>query len=187
MTAPMNASVSTKLPLSGRFVVEHWRDGKLLGTHDFLNDITNEGKNILFNVMFHAVTQITQWYFGLIDNSGYTALAATDTYDNINQAGNGWDEFASYTDTNNSDSATTRPAWQEDAAASQAIANTTVSIFTITATGQVKGIFVVGGTDAQTKSDHTAGTYLWSTALFATGDMPVQATDVLKVIYTISA
>jgi hypothetical protein len=183
----MNASGSNKLPLSGKFSVEHWRNGELLGTHEFSNDITNEGKNILLNVMFHGVTQITQWYFGLINNSGYTALAAADTYDNIDQAGNGWDEFASYTDTNNAESATTRPAWQEDAAASQSIANTTVSIFTITGTGQVKGIFVVGGTDSQTKSDHTAGTYLWSTALFATGDVAVQATDVVKVVYTVSA
>ncbi len=178
----------SELPLRGHFNVEHWRDGKLLATYEFDNGITNEGKNFLLDVMFHATTAISAWYLGLIDNSGYTADAAGDTYDNINQSGNGWDEFDDYTDANNGNSGTTRPAWQEDAAASQAISNTTVSIFNITASGTVKGVFACGGTNAQTKNDHTAsGNVLWATAMFTGGDVPVGNGDQLKVTYSVSA
>jgi hypothetical protein len=176
------------LSLRGHLTVEHWRDGKLLAVYDFNNGITNEGKNKLLDVMFHGVSAIGTWYLGLIDNAGYSALAAGDTYDNINQAGNGWDEFADYTDANNGNSASTRPEWQENAASSQSITNTTVSIFNITASGTVKGVFACGGTNAQTKSDHTAsGNYLWATALFNSGDVPVNNGDQLKVTYSVSA
>lgn len=179
---------NSEVPLRGHFNVEHWRDGNLLAIYAFDNGITNEGKDLLLNVMFHATTAITPWYLGLIDNSGYTALAVGDIYDNINQAGNGWDEFASYTDANNSNSATTRPEWQENAAATQSITNSTVSIFNVTASGTVKGIFACGGANAQTKSDHTAtGNYLWATALFNSGDVPVNNGDQLKVTYSVSA
>jgi hypothetical protein len=53
----------------------------------------------------------------------------------------------------------------------------------------VKGIFIAGGTNAQTKNDHTAGTAntLWSTALFSGGDVTVQNGDQLKVTYTVNA
>lgn len=176
------------LKLKGRYVVEHWRNGHRINEYHFANDITNEGKNALFNVFFHGSTQITAWYIGLIDNTGYSALAATDTYDDINQAANGWDEFTNYTDANNSDNATTRPAWPEDAASGQSITNSTVAIYDITASGTVKGLFVVGGSTAsQTKSDHEAGATLWSTALFGSGDVTVQSGDQLKVTYTVSA
>lgn len=172
----------------GRFKVEHVRDGKVIGTYDFPNGITNEGKNFLFNVMFHGDTAYATWYIGLIDNSGYTALASGDIYDNIDQAGNGWDEFKSYTDAGNADSTTTRPAWTEDAASGQSITNSTVVIFDITGSGTVKGVFLCGGANAQTKGDHTAsGNALWATALFSGGDVAVVNADQLKVTYTVSA
>ena len=73
----------------GRFVVEHFRKGEKIGHYEFPNGIANEGKNKLLDVMFHGVSAITTWWLGLIGNSGYSALAAGDTYANINQAGNG--------------------------------------------------------------------------------------------------
>lgn len=178
-----------KLPLRGRFKVEHLRDGKVIGTHDFPNGITNEGKNFLLDAMFHATSAIATWYLGLIDNSGFSALAAADIYDNIDQAGNNWDEFKLYTDDGNGDSTTTRPTWTEGAASGQSITNASPIIFDITGTGTVKGVFVVGGTNAQTKGDHTAGSAhkLWATALFTGGDVAVLNGDQLKVTYTVSA
>lgn len=174
----------------GAYAVEHIRDGEVIGTYEFPNGIVNEGLNNNLNVYFDSGTQRTAWYMGLIDNSGYTALDPTDIYDDINQAGNGWDEFDDYTDANNGDSATTRPEWPPDAASGQSITNTTTkAIFDITASGTVKGIFIAGGTNAQTKNDHTAGTgnTLWSTALFSGGDVTVQNGDQLKVTYTVNA
>ena len=168
--------------------VEHWRNGKRINEYHFPNGIVNEGKNALLNIMFDADTQITSWYDGLIDNNGYTALADTDDYDNIDQAGNGWDEFKNYTDGNNADNTTTRPAWPTDPASAQSITNSTVMIYNITGSGTVKGIFTCGGSaGAQTKGDHAPGATLWATALFTSGDVTVQNGDQLKVTYTVSA
>jgi hypothetical protein len=173
----------------GRLVVEHFRNGLKIGQYEFPNGITNEGKNKLLDVMFHGVSPITTWWLGMIDNAGYTALAATDAYANIGQAGNGWHEFTSYTDAANSGSASTRPEWTEGAASGQAISNASPVVFDITGSGAVKGLFLVGGAaGAQNKSDHTAsGAVLWATALFNTGDVPVNPSDQLKVTYTVSA
>jgi hypothetical protein len=172
----------------GRFVVEHFRKGVKIGHYEFPNGITNEGKDKLLDVMFHAATAITTWWLGLIDNAGYSALAATDTYENIDQVGNGWDEFTDYTDAGNGGSASTRPEWTEGAASGQAVTNGTPVVFDITASGTVKGLFLVGGiAAAQNKGDHAAGGNLWATALFGTGDVPVNDQDQLKVTYTVSA
>ena len=95
----------------GKFIVEHWRNGKRINEYRFPNAITNEGANKLLNVMFDGGTPVTTWWVGLIDSTSYTAMAATDDYADINQTNNGWKEFTNYTDTANSGSSTTRPAW----------------------------------------------------------------------------
>ena len=172
----------------GRFTVEHWRDGELLQTFDFPNGITNEGKDSILDVYFDSGTQITTWNMLLIDNSGYTALAAGDTYDAIDQAGNGWDEFTDYTDPGNSDSTTTRPEWAPDPASGQSISNGTQTVFDITGSGTVKGLAIVGGGAASnTKGDHANDGTLWATALFDQGDTAVVNSDQLKITYTVSA
>jgi hypothetical protein len=175
----------------GTFKVEHFRDGEKIGEYECKNGIVNQGLNDVLGVQFDAVTQKTQWYIGLINLTGFTALAATDTYDDIDQAGNGWDTFQSYTDANNGNSATTRPAWTTDAPSGQSITNSTQAIYDITASGTVKGIFVVAGQNAQTKGDHSPGAtppnILWATALFSGGDVAVSNTDQLKVTYTVNA
>ncbi len=185
---PVKPQATSNLSPRGRFQVEHWRDGRLIGEYEFPNGITDEGKDQILNTQFDAATQITAWYLGLIDNANFTALAAADTYDNIDQAGNGWDEFSDYTDPGNGDSATTRPVWNPDAAASQTITNGTVVVFDITATGTIKGLFLVGGgTAPENKGDHAAGSTLWATALFDSGDVDVQNGDQLKATYTVTA
>ena len=172
-----------KLTPGGRFQVDHYRDGERINSYMFPNGIVNEGKNYLLDGGFHGDTVWTTWYAGLIDLSGYSALAADDTYDDIDQAGNGWDEYTSYTDANNGDSAVTRPEWQADSASGQSITNATTSIYDITVNGTVKGVFIVGGTGgAVNKSDHAAvNNVLWSTALFGSGDVAVLNGDQLKV------
>lgn len=184
---PGELETCSHAPLGGEFVVHHYRGGKRINEYRFKNGITNQGKNLLLNVMFHGTSAIGTWYQGLISTSSFTALAAADTYGQIGGS-NGWTEFTDYTDNANSNSAVTRPAWPEDAAASQAITNSSVVIFDVTGTGTVKGIFLCGGANAQTKSNATAsGNYLWATALFNGGDVPVSSGDQLKVTYTVSA
>lgn len=180
--APSSANVC------GRFVVQHWRNGRRINEYHFNNGIVNEGKDLLLNVMFDGTAAITTWYLGLIDNSGFTALAADDLYDDIDQAGNGWDEFKLYTDGNNADNTTTRPEWGPDPASAQSITNSTVAVYNITGAGTVKGVFTVGGGAApQTKGNHAADATLWATALFTSGDVLVANADQLKVTYTVSA
>jgi hypothetical protein len=172
----------------GRFVVEHFRKGVKIGHYEFPNGITNQGKNKLLDVMFHGVSAITTWWLGLISNSGYSALAATDVYAQIGGS-NGWAEFTDYHDAGNGGSSSTRPEWTEGAASGQAITNSSPVVCDITGSGTVKGLFLVGGAaGAQTKGDNAAaGAILWATALFGTGDVAVNAEDQLKVTYTVSA
>ena len=174
--------------LKGRFVVEHWRNGQRINEYHFQNGIVNEGKDKLLDVMFDAATQLTVWFLGLIDNNAFTALADDDTYDDIDQAGNGWDEFQNYNDENNTQSTLTRPTWTTNPASAQSISNTTLAIYNILGTATVKGIFAVAGTNAQTKGDHAPTVnFLWATALFTSGDVAVVNGDQLKVTYTVSA
>lgn len=180
--------VASGLGLRGFFVVKHFRNGERYNEYHFHNDITNEGKDALLNIMFDGGTQISVWYLGLIDDVNFSALANDDTYDDIDQAGNGWDEFKSYTDANNADSTTTRPVWPADPAASQSITNTTLAIYDLTAGGTIKGLFTAGGgVNSNLKGDHAADGTLWATALFAGGDAIAQSGDQLQVTYTVSA
>lgn len=156
----------------GRWVIEHLRAGKVIGTYEFPNDITNEGKNHIFGVQFFDVTQIasSSWFAGLISNSGYSALAAGDTM----ASHAGWTELTGYTQA-------TRPAWGQGTPASQSITNASPITFDINASGTVKGVFI---TSNSTKGGTTGK--LWATALFA-ADVPVSNGDQLKATYTVSA
>lgn len=160
-----------KANLAGRFVVEHRdRDDNLKAIYDIPNGIVDEGLNSILDVMFHASSQITTWYIGLVDNSGFSAFADADTL----SSHAGWSEFTSYTEAN-------RVTWAEDAASSRSISNTTTADFSINASGNLKGIFVSSN---NVKSTGNTGT-LWSTAAFSS----VVATangDTLKVTYTVS-
>lgn len=167
-----HAEAHQKMGLKGRWQLEHVRDGKVLSTQDFPNDITNQGKNSLFEVYFHDGTQIasSSWFIGLISSASYSALAAVDTM----SSHAGWTEATGYTQS-------TRVAWGPGAAASQSITNASPATFDMNATATVKGIFVVSNS---TKGG-TTGT-LWSTALFS-ADVPVTSGDQLRVTYTVSA
>lgn len=154
----------------GKFQVEHRdKDGNLVGIYDLPNGIVDVGLNSLLGVYFHADSQITAWFIGLVDNSGFSAFAAADTMGSHS----GWNEFTTYTEGN-------RVAWAEDASSGRSITNTTSSDFSITGSGTIKGIFVV---DENTKSG-TSGT-LWATAAFAT-NVGVLNGDSLKITYTVS-
>lgn len=169
----MPPTLGAMLLLAGQYHVDIIREDKIIGAFDFHNDIVTEGKNKLLDVCFRNQTQIAAWYFGLVNNSGWTAFVAGDTAAQINGS-NGWDEFTSYDES-------TRVAWSPAAASSGSISNSSVATFTINATGNIKGIFVAS---VSTKSS-TSGT-LWSTAAFGSV-VPVSSGDQLKVTYTINS
>lgn len=157
----------------GKFYIEHTdKHGRVKGRYEIPNGIVNEGKNRILDVMFNDGTQIanSSWYIGLIDNSGYSTLADTDTM----SSHAGWNEFTSYSEAN-------RVAWGSGAAASQSTTNATPATFNISGSGTVKGVLV---TSNNTKGG-TSG-LLWATALFS-ADVPVSNGDQLKITYTVSA
>ena len=169
-TVTRKRGLVNELAPKGKFHVEHWRAGKLIGIYEMPNGVTNEGKNHMLGVTFNAATPVTTWYIGLVDNAGFSAFAAAD----VMSSHAGWTEYQLYSEAN-------RVTWVENAPASQSITNTTLAEFTITGTtDEVKGVFVVSN---NTKGG-TTGT-LWATAAFATV-IPVDASDVLKVTYTVS-
>ena len=150
--------------------VEIYREGDLVHVENIFNDICDAGKNSLLDVYFRNQTQIAAWYFGLIDNASFSALAVGDTM----SSHSGWIENTAYAES-------TRQQWSPAAASGKSISNTTVATFSINASGNLKGIFV---TSNSTKSS-TSGT-LWSTAPFGSV-VPVANGDQLKVTYTVNA
>lgn len=158
-----------KLVFKNMFRLEHFRNGRLIDVDDFHNDIVTEGKNSLLDIMFRAQTQLTSWYIGLIDNSGFSALAAGDTM----ASHAGWTEFTNYSQAN-------RVTWTTIAASGGSITNTTAATFDITGSGTLYGGFVT--------SDNTKGGTsgkLWATAAFNT-TKPVTNGDQIKLTYTVS-
>lgn len=165
-----NQQPANKLPLRGRLVVEHFnKDGDKIGQYEFPNGITDEGLNHILDTQFGAGTPVTTWYVGLIDNAGFSALAAAD----VMSSHAGWAETSAYTEAN-------RVEWTEGAAASRSITNAATMDFSINATVTINGIFV---TSVNTKGGTTG--VLWATASFSSA---VSATngDTLKVTYTVS-
>ena len=157
----------------GRFDIKiRDKHGRLKKELVAYNGITNAGKDLLLDVMFHAESPITPWFMGII-NALPTApiLADTDTM----PSHPGWAETDIYSEA-------TRPEWVEDPASNQQITNPAKTIFTIDEAGTVAGFFLT--------SDNTklgASEELWSTALFAEGDQVVVSSDTIEVTYTLSA
>jgi hypothetical protein len=175
-----------KLTFHNTVHIDHYRNGVQIGTYEFPNGITVQGKNRLENVMFYNTTQITTWYTGLIDAGNAVVLSENDVYAGVNTS-NGWKEFQSYTISAN---ATIRGTWGAGAAVSKAITNASPIVYDITANGTVYGVFVCGGlATANLKADacNDANGCLWATANFTSGNVAVLNGDQLKVTYTVSA
>jgi len=78
--------------LKGKFKFECFdKDGNLKWEKEADNAATDEGLNSVLNVYFHAATQISTWYIGLITGTG--TLAAADTL----ASHAGWTEGTDYT------------------------------------------------------------------------------------------
>src|SRR5436190_4270768 len=113
-----------RLNYRGQYIADHYRGNRFLNRYYAKNDIVNEGKNLIFDVMWNDATQIAHsaWCLGLISITGFSALAATD----VMNSHAGWTEFTGYSQAN-------RVAWGSIASASQTITNTTPATFSITA------------------------------------------------------
>jgi hypothetical protein len=133
------------------------------------NGITNAGIEDNEAVYFVAGTQKPLWYFGLINSTSYTALAAGDTM----ASHGGWIELTDYDET-------TRQVWAPSAPSGRIVASVSSATFTISATVTIKGAFLVS---SSTKGG-TAGT-LWSTGLFGVAQSLID-NQTLRVSYTLT-
>lgn len=157
--------------VKGRIHVQILRaNGVLEDIGQFANGVTNEGFNDFLDAYFNQASQNTNYYLGLISNSGYTGVAVTDTM----ASHSGWvEQHANYSESN-------RPEWNPGAAASKQVTNSTTVDFSITVDSTVvKGIFV---TTNNTKNGTTGK--LWATALF-NADQTLFNGDTLKITYTV--
>src|SRR5579885_388348 len=68
-----------RLPLKGRFQIQHVRNGLLLATYDADNGVVDVGVNRIFNEYFRNGTSSSAFYLGIINNASFSALSASDT------------------------------------------------------------------------------------------------------------
>lgn len=148
----------------------HGPDGALKWSDTVHNLVTTAGKNDLLDKYLAGSAYTAAWYLGLIDSTGYTAVAAGDT----SASHTGWAEAVPY-----SNATRPAPSWGSASAGSKA---STATAFTINATATVKGTFLISNS---TKSGSTG--VLYSAGLFSGGDRSVTSGDTLNVTYTASA
>lgn len=158
-----------ELKSKGIFKIKHFRDGVLLDEWEQPNDVTLEGKNAMLDNMFNAGTQSSNWYVGLINNAGFTAVAESDVY----TSHAGWTELTNF-------SQTTRQLWNKGAAASKTVTSSTTSVFTINATCAVIGIFLA---NSNVKGQTSGSFILWATTVFGAVRNFVSG-DTLAITYT---
>lgn len=171
-----------KLPAKGIVEYEHVRGDKVLVAAVTHNAVTTEGKTHALSRYFDVNTEVGPWYFGLIDNAGFSALSASDTL----LSHSGWNEFTNYSTGKqivNPESGPSfvpaRPLWGQGTASAASITNTAKVIFPITGAATLYGLFLTTGGGV----GQNVGT-LWSTAAFASPLTPAPG-DLIRVIYTI--
>lgn len=173
---------------------QHWHvecvrpDGSIRWVDEGDNLITNEGLAHILDKFYKGSAYTTSLHVGLIDLTGYTAIANDDTYADITDAtpagaDNTWQEFTNYDEnrvvpTLGSITGTTTAS--VDNVASKAV-------FTISAGGgTVKGAFLTEAGIATKGDDAQAGAKLIGARLFS-GDRVVLQADVLNVTVTLTA
>lgn len=156
---------------SGHYEVECiGADGQVRWTDTIPNLVTTGGKNDALDKYLAGSAYTAAWYLGLIDATGYTAVAAADT----SASHAGWAESSAY-----SQAARPTAAWAVASAGSKAFSS--AASFSINAGATIKGCFLISN---GTKGGVTG--ILYSAGLFSGGDKVVQNGDTLNVSYTAS-
>jgi hypothetical protein len=153
------------------FTIEQIRDGEVIHSEVINNAVATAGFNAMLNTFFGSEAKRANWYVGLINATGYTAVADADTM----ASHAGWAEFATYGEA-------TRSAWVATSSSNKSVTGTASQTFTIgtVSAQELKGLFV---TDTGTKNGTTG--LLWATALFS-ANVPVATGDTFRITYTMS-
>jgi len=142
------------------------KNGKTVFQEEIHNAVTNAAMDSLLNTYFGASAKSSNWYIGLINGSGYTSAALTDTL----ASHAGWTELTSYSEGS-------RQAWTPTTSTAQSVTGSTVSTFTMNASASVQGLFVTN------VASGTSG-LLWSTALFSSPASVING-ETFRVTYTV--
>jgi hypothetical protein len=160
------------LKLSGRFDVDHIRNGKLIGTTYGYNKVTVDGRNHMLGVTLKGTpSPSTTWYVGIFSGN-YTVLG-TESSSVLTST------FSQVTSSDLSNSV--RPTFTMGSVSSGSVNNTSnKAAFTFTDSVTVYGAFIINDNDLAGVTG-----VLLSAANFTTS-RSVIADDVLNVGYTIS-
>lgn len=151
------------------------------------NVVTTEGKNAALTHFLKGSSYTASQVLGLIEDTGYSAVANTNTAANITAVGggspaNGWNEAPSST-------LATRGTPAFGTASSGSLATSSAVSLSMIATDTIKGAFLMcrsaAGTAPTTTVGNTNGA-LYSAGLFTGGDRAVANGDTLNVSYTAS-
>lgn len=162
-------------------------DGQVKWRDTFRNTVVTEGKNALLTQGFKGSSYTASQVMGLIESTGYSAIAAGNTAGSITAVGggspaNGWNEATS-------SMCAARVAPTFGSASSGSLAFSSAASFAILASATIKGAFLLmrstAGTAPSTTVGNTSGA-LYSAGLFSGGDRLVAASDTLNVSYTAS-
>lgn len=107
-------------------------DGSVAWQEKIDNTVVTSGLNTLLTQALAGGSQLTPWYCGLIDNSGFSAIAAADTP----SSHSGWTESQAY-------SQATRQQWTVGSASSGALTSNANMTFSINATVTIQGAFII--------------------------------------------
>jgi hypothetical protein len=184
-----NKKTSANLGMIDYFEVECYdADGNFKWKETIKNLVTNEGLEHVLDVVFKNGTNYTSWYVGLKNDDG-TPLG-TDAAGQLPGGTMNWTEHENYTDTNNSDNATTRPVMNVTAGitgtTTKELSNSgNVAIFKLTSpANDVGGVFV---TDGITKGSASGANILYGVGNFAAAKTGLEVNDSLNVTVTFQA
>lgn len=161
--------VDDGLVAHGHIRVECVRDGKVIWVEEGPNLIVTAGRNKLLDETLEGSGYTAAWYMGLIDNAGFSAIAAADTM----ASHAGWTEADEYDEA-------TREAISFGAASAGTKATDADCSFTINATITINGVFI-----AASGTKNESASVLFAAKSFSAARACVD-NDVLNVSYSAS-
>lgn len=152
------------------------RHGFLRWTETVRNLVVNEGLDDILDKYFKGSSYTAGWFVGLVDNAGFTAIAAGDTAAGIAASpGNAWDELTNYTEG-------VRQTLTLGTVSGQSVDNSaSKASFSINATVTIKGAFAVTN---NTKGGGTG--VLYGAAAFV-ASRAAESGDTLNVTVTLTS
>lgn len=159
------------LLIGGEFRLEYRHPTKPGWIRVLRNGVTTEGLNAILERMFRGQGGTHPWYIGLIDEAGFSAVAATDTH----ASHPGWVEWASLV-------GPFRRAWDSMLANGGRMASGSATLFAITGSGSIRGALLGSSPNIGPSPGHT----LYSTAVADEG-LAVESPGALFVTYTLYA